>query len=495
MGFRYVFKVKKKVNFGFLDFSSLKNRQYYSEREVILNRRLCPDIYLGVVPISLTAGKLTFGEGEQVVEYAVKMRKLQDRYFMLRLLQQDQVTSKDLDRIVSRLKDFYEAQTPTEKITKWGRIEKLKISTEENFAQTKAFVGVTISRPAFEAIVLYTSIFYARNAELFSARVRGNRIRDCHGDLHLEHIHLGPKTLSIFDCIEFNDRFRYIDVANDVAFLAMDFDHHDRPDLSRELATRMGDALGDGEMLLLMDFYKCYRACVRGKVNSFQQARAEIPGTERKRNRIQAERYYRLALRYALCGSNPTVLVVMGHVASGKSTLATALGRELGFEVISSDRTRKELAGVPIYKREEEAGRVRLYSETMTNKTYKTLSRCAATTLDRHASLILDATFSRRQHREELRRLLDSKGANYRFIEAQAPDEVVKQRLAQREEAIHVVSDARLENFEMLMRSYEAPSEIRTQDCLHIATDRPAAVTLTQSLKELVIAGFERNSR
>ena len=199
LGFPYVYKVKKKVNFGFLDFSSLENRRYYSEREVILNRRLCPEVYLGVIPISILAGKLTFGEGEKVVEYAVKMRKLRDQYFLLRLLQHDQVTMKDLDRIVSKLKDFYEAETPTQKITKWGRIKTLKVSTDENFDQTRAFIGITISRAAFSAIVLYTAVFYTRNAQLFKSRVSGHRIRDCHGDLHLEHIHLAPKALSIYD--------------------------------------------------------------------------------------------------------------------------------------------------------------------------------------------------------------------------------------------------------------------------------------------------------
>jgi len=494
IGSPYVFKVKKKVNFGFLDFSSLKNRRYYSEREVFLNRRLCPEIYLGVVPISLSAGKLTFGEGEKVVEYAVQMRKLQDRYFMLQLLRHDQVTTKDMERIVSTLKNFYEAEKPTQKITKWGRIEKLKISTDENFNQTRAFVGLTISRAAFEAIVLYTANFYARNAELFSARVRGHRIRDCHGDLHLEHIHLTPKTLSIFDCIEFNDRFRYIDVASDVAFLAMDFDHHDRPDLSWHITSRMADVLGDGEMLRLMDFYKCYRAYIRGKVESFQQARAEVPETEQKKSRMQANHYYRLALRYAVCGSKPTVLVVMGRVASGKSTLASALARELGFEVISSDRMRKALAGVPFYQRGEESARLRLYSEAMTNETYKGLFQYAAARLDRHTSLILDATFSRRRHRDELRRLLDSKGATYRFIEAQAPDEVIMRRLAQRQGARHVVSDARLEDFDMLIRTYEALSEIPTHQRLRIATDRAESVPIAQTLKELVLAACEPNS-
>jgi uncharacterized protein len=494
LGSPYVFKVKKKVNFGFLDFSSLKKRRYYSEREVILNRRLCPDIYLGVIPISLSAGKLTFEKGEKVVEYAVKMQKLQDRYFMLRLLRHDQVTTEDLDRIVSTLKDFYEAETPTEEITKWGRIENLKISTDENFDQTRDFVGLTISREAFEAIAFYTDVFYDRKGELFGTRVRERRIRDCHGDLHLEHIHLAPKTLSIFDCIEFNDRFRYIDVASDMAFLAMDFDHHDRPDLSQQIALRMARSLRDTEMLRLMDFYKCYRAYVRGKVESFQQARAEVPMTEQKKSRKQAERYFRLALRYALFGSEPTVLVVMGRAASGKSTLAKALGCELCFEVISSDRLRKELAGVPLFQRVKEAARLRLYSEAMTNETYDRLFRCAISQLDRHASLILDATFSRRRYRDELRRLLDSKNANYRFIEAEAPDEVVKQRLEHREGATHIVSDARLEDFEMLMRSYEAPSEIQTHHCLHVATDRPTTMTIAQILKELVLGRFESNS-
>jgi uncharacterized protein len=490
LGFPYVYKVKKKVNFGFLDFSSLENRRYYSEREVILNRRLCPEIYLGVVPISLTPGKLTFGDGEKVVEYAVKMRKLQDQYFMLRLLERDKVRTQDLDRIVSKLKGFYETETPTQKITKWGRIEKLKISTDENFDQTRPFVGLTISKAAFAAIVLYTAVFYTQNVQLFKSRVRGHRIRDCHGDLHLEHIHLAPKALSIYDCIEFNDRFRYIDVANDVAFLAMDFDHHKRPDLSRKIAARMADALRDNEMLRLMGFYKCYRAYVRGKVESFHQARAEVPETEKKKSRRQARRYFRLALRYAVCGSKPTVLIVMGRIASGKSTLAHALGRELRCEVISSDRVRKQLAGVPLYERDEKSA-CRLYSEVMTRETYKTLFQCAASQLDRDASVILDATFGRRQHRDELNRLLDSKGATYRFIEAQAPDEVLKRRLEQRKAATHEISDARLENFETLTRFYEPPSEVGTDHCFQVATDRAATVTIEETLKKLVLAGFK----
>ena len=155
-------------------------------------------------------------------------------------------------------------------------------------SQTEAFIGSTLSRPAFEAIRAYTAGFYARHLDLFESRLRERWIRDCHGDLHLEHIHLSPSALSVYDCIEFNDRFRYIDVANDVAFLAMDFDHHGRPDLARDFAGRMANALGDKGMPRLLNFYKCYRAYVRGKVESFRLKAVEVPEPEQKEGQAQA---------------------------------------------------------------------------------------------------------------------------------------------------------------------------------------------------------------
>ncbi|HEY5742819.1 MAG TPA: hypothetical protein VIS99_09785, partial [Terrimicrobiaceae bacterium] len=221
----YVYKVKKTVNLGFLDFSTLEKRRYFCEREVFLNRRLCPHVHLGVCPIFRRSGKLTFEDGEEIVEYAVKMRKLEARYFLPQLLQRKAVGSRELKRIVSCLVNFYKAQRPTDEIVSWGRIAKLRISTNENFRQTKDFVGETVSQAAFEAVRFYTKQFYQCNISLFEERVGGRRIRDCHGDLRLEHVHLSPRHLSIYDCIEFNDRLRYIDWANDIAFLAMDFDY------------------------------------------------------------------------------------------------------------------------------------------------------------------------------------------------------------------------------------------------------------------------------
>jgi uncharacterized protein len=480
----YVFKVKKPVNLGFLDFSTLEKRRYFSEREISLNRRLSPDVHLGVVPIYLREGALTLEAGSVVVEYAVKMRKLEDRYFLSRLLKRNKVGTGELDRIVSTLKAFYESQKPADDIVKWGRIDKLRISTRENFRQAKIFVGTTISMPAFETIRLYTNNFYRCNARLVESRVRERRIGDCHGDLHLDHIHLTPTKLSIYDCIEFNDRFRYIDHANDIAFLAMDFDYQGRRDLSQYFTKRMADALCDQGILELMDFYKCYRAFVRGKVESLQGAATRV---KRDWTSIcaRARRYFRLALQYAVCGSEPTVVIIMGRAGSGKSTLANSLGRELGWEVFSSDRIRKELAGAPLYKRGGAVARRRLYTEAMARRTYEALVRNATKRALEGRSSILDATFSRRRYRKMVKYLLERKGLSYCFVEAQAPDAAVKQRLARRKS--RQISDARLEDFEALTRLYERPVELATRELVTVSTAKALEVTTTDTLKELTL--------
>jgi aminoglycoside phosphotransferase family enzyme/predicted kinase len=487
----YVFKVKKPVNFGFLDFSTLEKRRYFSEREISLNRRLSSDVHLGVVPIYLREGTLTFDAGSEPVEYAVKMRKLEDRYFLSRLLKRNEVGRRELDRIVSTLKAFYESQKPADDIVKWGRIEKLKISTRENFRQIESFVGTTISTPAFEAIRSYTDDFYRRNACLFESRVRERRIGDCHGDLHLDHIHLSPTQLSIYDCIEFNDRFRYIDHANDIAFLAMDFDYEGRRDLSRYLTKRMADALCDQGILKLMDFYKCYRAFVRGKVDSLQGAGTRLE-RDRTKIRAHARRYFQLALQYAVCGSEPMVVVIIGRIGSGKSTLANSLGRELGWEVFSSDRTRKELAGAPLYKRGGPVARRRLYTEAMASRTYKALVlKATKRALEGHCS-ILDATFSHRHHREMLKHRLERKRLGYCFVEARAPDAVVKRRLARRDGESREISDARLEDFEALDGSYERPVELATRELATVSTAKALEVTTADTLKALALRASRR---
>jgi aminoglycoside phosphotransferase family enzyme/predicted kinase len=507
----FVYKVKKPVNFGFLNFSTLEKRRHFCEREVALNRRLSPKIYLGVVPISRRNSRFVLGEGDEVVEYAVWMRKLSERYFLDQLVKRDEVVPGDLNRLVHVLKQFYEAQHPTGEIEAWGRIDRLRISTDENFRQTREFIGppalssrssfaverpgkrklsldnncATISSPAFDTIRFYTEQFYKRHASLFAARIKERWIRDCHGDLHLEHIHVTPRELHIFDCIEFNDRFRYVDVSNDAAFLAMDLDYEGRPDLSRYFATHMASALNDDDMPRLMDFFKCYRAYVRGKVESLHSVAHAAPEEERQARAERARRYFRLALQYAVAGSQPLVLAIMGRIASGKSTLAHMLGAELGWEVYSSDYARKKLAGFPLYERSSAAARKPLYSAAMTAKTYDQLLSATEAQIQKGHSVILDATFALREHRKRLVERLGKQGIAWRFLEAQASNVAVKQRLRMREADPGEISDARLEDFDMLTRLYNPPIEIPAGQRARIRTTGPHDAIVTKALQSL----------
>ena len=483
---QYVYKVKKAVNLGFLDFSTLEKRRHFCEREVLLNRRLSSHVHLGVLPIFLNQGKLTFANGRPVVEYAIQMRKLDPRYFLPRLLRLNKVGRAQVNRIVSALKKFYVAQTPTAAITRWGAIEKLKISTNENFRQTEKFIGSSISRPAFEAVRHFTRKFYRANAGLFARRMREHRIRDCHGDLRLEHVHLGPRHLSIYDCIEFNDRLRYLDWANDLAFLAMDFDYQSRPDLGDYFVKRMAIALDDEDLLAVVDFYKSYRAYVRGKVESIQSVDVR-EATAKEASLRRARNYFKPALRYAVAGSKPMVLVVIGRIASGKSTLAQMLGRELDWEVYSSDVVRKTLARVPLHRRVVNAQqKEQLYAEEMTERTYGALLASAIRHVRKRDSVIVDATYSRRVHRDQLRDRLRRAEVAFCFVEAKASNKVVRQRLRERTSKTAQVSDARIEDFHTLSELYEPPTELPAPELIALETSkaRPEATT-TNVLKAL----------
>ncbi|MFP4437033.1 MAG: AAA family ATPase [Chloroflexaceae bacterium] len=481
----YVYKIKKPVNFGFLDFSTLEQRHYYAEREVELNRRLCADTYLEVVPIMRKGHRLTFAGDGQVVEYAVKMRELSEPDFMKARLARGAVDDEDLLRIVAKLQTFYAQQPATPEIAECGRIENLRQITDENFQQMEPDIGQTLSWSAFETIRFYTNSFYAQHAALFEQRRQTGRIKDGHGDLHLEHIHLAPDAVCIYDCIEFNDQYRCVDVAYDTAFLAMDLDYNDRHDLARRFVRHMAAALDDPGMLRLMDFYKCVRACVRGKVETFRSNQPEVDAETRQQSRERARRYFRLALQYAVAGSAPTVLIVMGNVATGKSTLAEGLAAELGWEVYSSDRVRKELADLPLHRRSGPQERARLYAPEAKAEIYEQLMQRAAEHMQAGQSLILDATFSRRRQRDQVRRRIEQAGGVWSVIEARAATATMQERLAARATGADAVSDARLEDFDTIAHAYQPPYEIGLRQLLPVQTEGPPAGTISAILNDL----------
>jgi len=464
----FVFKVKKTLNLGFLDFSTLEKRRHFCQRELELNRRLCPEIYLDVVPIYKSSSGFSFNEEGQVAEYAVKMKELPHAWsarhslgeggFLNELLEQNLVGEKEINRVITRLRQFYESEPPSAEIEEWGTPAKLKISTDENFIQVKPFVGKTISPAAFDTIQHFTNGFYSANEKLFLERVEQHRIRDCHGDLHLDHIHLTPDRLSIFDCIEFNDRFRFIDIANDLAFLAMDFDFEGRRDLANLLLRNAAREFRDPDLLKVADFYKCYRAFVRGKVESIQATEKETANSA-EHEKIAA-RYFQLALQYAVRDSQPLTLVVMGRVGTGKTTVALQLGRELNWPVFSSDETRKTLAGIPLMERTAPDRREEIYSDPITKQTFAKLVGDGLAAAKAHGGAVLDATFSRRANRDFLREQCRRAHARLEIVELDVDLATIRTRLAARNRSAGETSDARLEDLEKLTAAYEPPTEL-----------------------------------
>jgi aminoglycoside phosphotransferase family enzyme len=294
----FVYKVKKPVDFGFLDFTTLEKRKFFCEQEVKLNRRLSPTIYLGVVTITKAGNRILLDDGGELVEYAVRMIQIPEEFLMDKLLEKKQVTLTMIEAISGKLVKFYFAAETNDLIKSFAQPERVKQDTDENFGQTEKYIDVAIPRGVYGEIKEKTDDFFRTKRGIFTRRIATDRIRDCHGDLRLEHIFWGDE-ISIFDCIEFNERFRYTDIAADIAFLSMDLDYHGRQDLSEHLIRAFIGESGDLELMEVLDFYKCYRAYVRGKVESFRLDDPHIPEEEKKEALKRAQKYFNLAYRYA----------------------------------------------------------------------------------------------------------------------------------------------------------------------------------------------------
>lgn len=475
----FVYKLKKPVDFGFVNYKTLQKRKHFCEREVDLNRRLCSDIYLGVVPVTDASGK--------VVEYAVKMKKLDEQYFLDSYIGKNALTYQLLDRVTDVLIGFYGNQNPGEEILKYGKIESIKYNTDENFQQTESFVGETLTKETYNAIRYFNDRYFVLKHALFNRRIEEKRIVDGHGDLHLEHIHVTPDRVCIYDCIEFNDRFRYGDLAADLAFLVMDLDFRNLWKEGRYFIQQVSQKLNDPDIPQILDFYKCYRAYVKGKVKSIQSAEQEVSEEDRKKARNKAVSYFNLSLRYALTGSRPVMLIFMGRIATGKSSLSEDLEKTLNIKRFSSDKTRKDLAGIPLQIRVSEPEREELYSPEMSEKTNRRLSEEANKQLKEGKSVIVDATFSRRAFRTEWIKNLEKKGIDYLFIEVQASDEIIKSRLAERENVEELItSDARLEDFEKLKVRYQPPDELPESSIIRINTETDFKATLESLYKKMI---------
>lgn len=478
----FVYKIKKPVDFGFLDFTTLEKRKYFCEREIVLNRRLSPDIYLDVEPITTDGGHFFMNGPGEVMEYAVKMRQMPQDRMMGALIKENKVDRKVIDGIVEKLVPFYEKAATGPDIDFYGEIPQVRFNIEEDFTQTEGYIGRTLTKERFETIKDYSLSFFEKNADLFKERIRSRRIRDGHGDLYSANICIADDVY-IYDCIEFNERFRYGDVACDIAFLAMDLDFYHLADLSKYFIDRFVKLSDDHSLRDILDFYKCYRAYVRGKIHSFSANREEMDEEVRIRSLSTAKRYFDLAYRYAGGKKRPMLLMFFGLIASGKSTLAKALGDKLNIVPLSSDQIRKKIAGIQPTERKLEAFEKGIYSPVFSDLTYAKLREEAQSRLEMGESVILDASYRYQSERIALIKMAEELSIPYCFIYCHCPEAETKARLERRAKDTKAVSDGRWEIYQRQIETFDQPEEIPPGRLLQVDTSQTVARTIAHILR------------
>jgi len=451
---RRAYKLKKPKDFGFFNYSTPALRRHFCQEEVCLNARLAPEVYLGIAPVVIAPdGQASFSptlppeqvpepdapfNGGTVVDYAVVMARLPDEATPSAQVQAGTATPALLAEVAEHVAAFHASVPTNEVIAAFGNLDVIGGNWEENFEQMHPYLGRALDASSYDNIAAIVRRFLREHQRLFAARRRSGRIRDCHGDLRLQHVYVlrqaahAQQRLAVIDCIEFNERFRYGDVAGEVAFLTMELEAASRTDLSLAFVEAYVRASGDDSLRELLPFYACYRAYVRGKVAAFQLDETEVTVAQREAAHQQAQALFTLAAHYASRLSRQTMLLIGGVMGTGKSTLAAALQRELGWALSTSDTIRKRLAGLQPTEAQAAGFEEGLYSLDWTAQTYQTLLGEAEAALANGRSVLLDASFARRADRQAAAHLAAAQGARAIFIECACSPEVALRRLARR---------------------------------------------------------------
>ena len=455
----HAYKIKKPVDFGFLNFSSIDRRRFYCNEEVRLNRRLCPDIYEGVVELRDTpSGPAFFGDGP-IMDYAVRMKRLPAERMLDRMLDNGEVSAAELREVANVIADFHLTAATSPSIAEYGRLDGIIFNWQENINQMLPFENSILTAEDREVIKHWVFSFTSNNGELFAQRIADGFVRECDGDIHLENICMTDQGIRIFDCIEFNERFRCCDTAADIAFLLMDLDYHGRHDLAEEVINRYCETTGDSGIKSLIVFYKVYRAFVRGKVESFRFGDPEIDQHERERANGRAVRYFRLARGYIERSRlRPTLFITCGLMGCGKSTMASQLAFELGIARFNSDTVRKKLAGLEPDTPAPEAYASGLYDRQNSTATYTELLRLAEMTLGAGHSVIIDASFMRSEDRSMFATLAAKYSAAFAILHVVCSDSETRRRLQERSASGRSISDGRLELLDKQCQEFEPPA-------------------------------------
>jgi aminoglycoside phosphotransferase family enzyme/predicted kinase len=422
-----------------------------------------------------------------VVDYLVRMRRLPPERTLASLITSGQVTKSGIHTLAQRLVHFH-TTAATSGASEYGAPAVVWQAFADNFEATAPFVGDTISEQQYRVIKEFSRTFFDQHQEVLKNRVLQDRVREGHGDLRCDHAYFLDEGIAIIDCIEFNPGLRTCDVASELAFLAMDLELRGAVSWADELVRNYAAQTEDKDLFTLLPFYQCYRAYVRGKVESLKSKESEIPAAEQERARQQARRSFRLSYRYARGTPAPTLLVVCGQIGTGKSTIAERLSDQTGFTVLNSDVIRKRIAGLLPSARTATNYQAGLYTPEFTRRTYDTLHAAAEEELRDGRGIIIDATYKDPEHRRLVRELSEQCQVPVLFVECQAPATTVEQRLQQRERAGNSVSDATSEIAQRERENFPPFKDLPEKGHIVINTEGDVEEALSRIDEQLAIA-------
>jgi uncharacterized protein len=444
----YAYKLKKAVNFGFLDFSTLDQRKHFCEVELELNGTLTRDLYLEVLPITYDGENYSFNGTEEVVEYAVKMRQFPQENLLSEMFATGTLTEAHMVQLGEAVANFHQSATTNDYIRGFGEIAKIRQAIDENYAQTEKYIGIVQTQSRFEQTKQFTDTFFASREEIFAKRRQENKIKECHGDLHLRNICLWQGEIQLFDRIEFNEPFRFVDTMYDVAFTVMDLDARGAGELGNAFLNTYTERTGDWEGLQVLPLYLSRQAYVRAKVTSFLLDDPAIAPEAKATAAQTANDYYDLAWQYTQRPQGK-VIMMCGLSGSGKSTVAQICARRWNGIQIRSDAVRKHLAGLPLGTKGDDE----LYSGAMTAQTYDRLQELGLLLAKQGFTVILDAKYDKVVQRKNVIDACAAEGIAWEIFHCQAPLPVLAQRVTTRTDDI---SDATADLLTAQQQNFEA---------------------------------------
>jgi hypothetical protein len=450
----FAFKIKKPVDFGFLDYSTLEKRRFFCQEEIRLNRRFAPQIYLDVVAVR--------GEPEQphiegdgpVLEYAVRMRQFPADGLLSQLAEAGRLEAAHIDQMIERIADFHQTTQRASPESEYGDPARIHHWVVENFEHVRAAISSAEDLQQLARLREWVEQERARLDALLRSRKRGGFIRECHGDLHLGNLTLIDGVVTLFDCIEFNPELRWIDVLSEVAFLIMDLQERGYAGFANRFLNGYLQYTGDYEGIGVLPYYLVYRAAVRAKVAVLRAQQADPASPLLRHAQREYHEYASLAGQYTE-PRHAALLITCGLSGSGKSTLAGQLCEQRGMIQLRSDLERKRLAGLAALESSRSALGTGIYTPEQTEQTYRRLAQLAAAVVGAGYTALVDATFLQRRQRAMFRELAEDRGVQFAILDCQAPEAELRRRIRQRQAGGADASEANLQVLDVQLASRE----------------------------------------